>query len=368
MDIVEESVVLLNLCHGSLPVNYTRKKTIENFTYKTIMAATNLSRLIKAPTSICCVSSDLDQKLYLEIVSEMCSTHFVWDDEFMNQTKERLIEASSDLKSQLIKPIPVQTRRTKNEVDQFGDYTQDISKCTNTFEYVKSNMGDTIKNKEWTTDDHSGIIIMTDVTFQLPYVPSGILTLEMLDMGNIIHTNTSTTKSPYPQEMFMQKIGRIVSIKNGKCYITYTKNTNVLTCPYFIEYAASYYYGKENMEKYLSVYYSITFNRTKLVTPIIINANMLYNYFQHIPLIHHIDMSCEAIALRDPHGVLSEQEISDRFAIQPNTKRIRILQGTNDTSGRGKNKNKNKIKTKKNKTKKIKTKKIKTKKNLRRKI
>jgi hypothetical protein len=364
----EERVVLLNLCHGGLPVNYTHEKTTDHFTYVTTRAPSNLYRLIKSPTAICCVSTDQDQQTYLNIVSDMCKEDEEDEDEFMNQCRRRLIRASRDLISEEIPSIPVKTRRTEI-VEQFGEYTQPISKCTNTFEYVKSPKGQIIKNKNWSLDDYSGIIIMTNVTFELPYVPSGILSLEMLDMGNIIYDGKSDG-SPYPQEMFAHQIG-LVLIIDGKYYITYTQNTNVLTCPYFIEYFIKYlshYYGIKNIEylveKYLNIYYSITFSPHKLVTPNKINADMLYNYFQHVAKIIQIDMSCEAITLGDPRDKLTEEEISDIFSVQTDAKRKKILKGydsNNNNSGRGIT-SKNKRNINKNKNKRIKSRQTKQKK------
>ena len=242
------------------------------------------------------------------------------DDEFMERCKEELILSSADLKSQLLPSAPIQTRMQPTQ--HFSDYFKDISECTNTFEYVKSKQGEKIKNKVWSADDWSGIFIMFDVVFELPYTPTG-LPFDILNTGNItLEPNLRTHNDVYPRRMFEQPIGK-VSIVDGKHYIRYTEGTNLLTCPYFIEYTLL-----RNPD--VTLFTRKTFiDLFGLIMPQKINASILYGYFQHVPSIKHIDMSCDALGFIDPTGEKSSAEIELIFAQQSAAKLNRILKGVN---------------------------------------
>jgi hypothetical protein len=327
-------VVLFNLCHGALLVEYSITGKTENFDFSSTIAPTNIDKLLKAPTAICSISSKFKRREQIQILHKVCLPYMIFnkkfvDDEFMERCKEELILSSDDLKSQLIPSASTQTRSQPTQ--SFSDNFKDISKCTNTFEYVKSKRGEKIKNKVWAPDNLSGITIMFDVIFELPYTPTG-LPFDKLNTGNInFAEDLRTHNNVYPQRMFLQRIGR-VSIVDGKHCISYTEGTNLLTCPYFIEYTLRSIPGATEENMHLYVFTRETFqDRFGLIMTNKIDANILYSYFQHVNKIHHIDMSCDALEFVDPTGKTPKNEIEMRFSVQTNAKRHRILKGFNTT-------------------------------------
>lgn len=332
-------VVLFNLCHGKLLIEYSIRGKTENFDFSSTIAPTNIDKLLKSPTAICSISSAKDRMESLQKVKEVCKPYLFGDKtfvdrEFMETCKEQLISVSCDLKSQLLPSASASIQTRTQPKQSFSDYFKDISECTNTFEYVKSKRGEKIKNKVWGPDDGSGIFIMLDVIFELPYRPIG-LPFDKLNTGNINFANDFLRRpdNVYPQPMFEQRIGR-VSIVDGKYYISYTEGTNLLTCPYFIEYTLRSIPGatEENMHLYV-VTRKTFYDRFGLIMTNKIDANILYSYFQHVNKIHHIDMSCDALEFVDPTGKIPQNEIERKFSVQPDAKRDRILKGFNTTDG-----------------------------------
>jgi hypothetical protein len=318
-------VVLFNLCHGVVPVEYSRIGKTDKFDFPSIIAPTDTDKLLKAPTGICSISSETDRMQSLQKLHEVCWPYSTGikkfdDDEFMERCKEKLILSSDDLKSQVLPSAPIQRRSQPTQ--RFSDYFKNISECTNTFEYVKSRKGEKIKNKKWGPSNMS-------VIFELPYTPTG-LPFDILNTGNItLEPNLRTRDNVYPRPMFDQPIGR-VSIVDGKHYIRYYEGTNLLTCPYFIEYTlrSNPDVTKENMHDYV-VKHTTFRGRFELNMPRQIDANILYSYFQHVPSIKHIDMSCDTLGFIDPTGEKSSVQIANIFATQPGPKRERILNGFN---------------------------------------
>jgi hypothetical protein len=213
-----ERVVLFNICHGELPVHITTMGKIKYVT--TYVPVENLNRLIKAPTATCSVSSKHRDSLYLRMMSDICLPYinfekvFNDDDDFMQSCKEQLIPASGDLKSQLLpENDKAQTRKTGKKPSG-RIITQSISKSKNTFEYVKSNQGEQIKNKIWSSDNNVGIFIILPVKFKLPYIPTGVTGILFPELA------TRPVYNVYPQNMFDHLIGR-VTIMNGEYYIRY---------------------------------------------------------------------------------------------------------------------------------------------------
>ena len=115
---------------------------------------------------------------------------------------------------------------------------------------------------------------MSDVTFELPYTP----------------------RKEVDQSLFNYQIGQLILIE-GKTCIQYIQNTNLLTCPYFIGYYLNIIRANLSIEidvsQHLVEYKSIVCDE-RAPMPKSINAKILYNYFQHVPKIFHLDMSCEA--------------------------------------------------------------------------
>ena len=262
----ENRLVLLNLCHGGLPID-------QNTRFVTTEAPTNLFRLIKASISACCIATKYEQIRYFTVIAQICNTPYYThtdtrmddDDTFMGECKTRLTRNSTDLTSR--------SSLLEHPLDR------SLSECTNNFEYLKTNKTNQIINKVWSTDVNGGIIIMSDVTFELPYTP----------------------RNEVDRSLFNYKIGKLILIE-GKTCIQYIQNTNLLTCPYFIGYYLNIIRANLSIEidvsRHLVEYKSIVCDE-RAPMPKSINAKILYNYFQHVPKIFHLDMSCEGLVPLD---------------------------------------------------------------------
>ena len=339
-------VVLFNICHGALPVEVSIGKTVKTKYITTYVPVRNLNRLIKADTSICSVDSYRMNTQLFTIMRDICFPYtnlgkFFDDDEFMLNCKEQLIPASDDLRIPLPADEMVQTRTGER---LSGIIAQSISKSKNIFQYVKSNQGEIIKNKKWGPGFGRGIFIMLPVKFELPYTPTGGLFNQLTTYGPDIRTEYNV----YPSAMFTHHIGG-VSIENGKYYIRYTEGTNLLTCPYFIEYVLLFYrISFDNIHLYLKMYTIMKENPSDLYSDELLmltelDAETLYSYFKHVPTINQVDTSCESIYLKhipkdDRERILSEQELTEIVGHIPTAKLQRLMTGqsiTGEDIGRG---------------------------------
>ena len=349
-----ERVVLFNTCHGELPVHIrSTKGKSHNIEYvTTYVPAINLNRLIKAPTATCSVTSKVGDRQFLSIMRDIClpyinSEKFFNDDDFMQSCKEELIPVSLDLKSQTLpENDKAQTRKT-GKISS-GIITQSISKSKKTFEYVKSNQGEQIKNKIWTSGNNLGIFIILPVKFKLPYIPTGVTGILFPELA------TRPEYNVYPRHMFSHLIGR-VSTMNGEYYIKYDEGANLLTCPYFIEYVLLHCSHISDIRPYLKMCETMENQNKQMLTEV--NAIILYSYFQHVPTINHIDTSCEAMDLKhipeNTERILSQEEMVQIVGHLPTAKLQRLMSGhsiTGEVIGRGRT-SKNKRKRKSHQTK-----------------
>jgi len=239
-----------------------------------------------------------------------------------------------------------------------------------------SHFGDYIVNKRYTTETKkdltSGVAILFDITFRLPDIffnsdeNMSILNAVLISLSwqkNLSKThnayywfNTRTGDRTWNDPT---KTGEGMWTKTGiynetTQMITYEKNTELLSCPYFIAYVKLLY---GDFSDNIVDAYSIVDNKTG---PITVRRKMLfkcysydiYSYFKYVNTVVNIDFSCGEFN--------TVEEITANEATETKLRHLKHAEELGIHGG-GKTKSRKKQKNRKQKTKKQKNRKQKTK-------
>jgi hypothetical protein len=364
--------ILLNSCHGGLPVIKTRNNTPPpdfKYDYKTIFARSKLRRLIKSPSTCCSYITPEKRRDYFLSVIQIISKGINKGDNYNNiiyAIKRELNRLSVDTK---VEQNPCRTKSGSESI------------CVNrkrAFEYVETPRGATIINKIFTTDEYYDDF---ETNPEHKLAPRGILFCNTVS----ITVNNGWFPVTFPKEYndIIQNIrrGYEIGVYNkgfrSKGTIKYTTGTNLLSCPYFM-FFASQRLGPDIITLNNSL--SLGWDNTLLIPMVTrVTAEVLYWYFFNQPF-SFIDMSCEKLCYRDetnPAGtghMINDSDARDelrslgyegQLAALQNILQIglyRLRGGNRKTRCNPKKYKRCNSKTKKCKTKKCKTKKYRTKK------
>jgi hypothetical protein len=323
---ISRHAVLLNSCHGGLPVIKTRNKAWDRYNpdspeftynYKMVESRSKLRRLIKSPSTCCSfIRPDIRQNYLssvIKIISNSASNSARPGTDYnviIDKIKAKLIELSPDLK---IDQIPKCKRTTSG--------SQSI--CVNrdrAFEYVETPRKSTIINKIFATDEYHEDF---ETNPEHPLAPRGMLFCNDVN----ITVNNSWVSGIIENDDFdkiIKKDGKDGRVKRGyeigvynkgpgsKGTITYRTKTNLLSCPYFM-FFASQRLGSLIITPNISLSLGWE-NNTRLIPMVTrITAEVLYWYFLNQPFLF-IDMSCESLCYRDETNLGAEYTIIEKDA------------------------------------------------------
>jgi hypothetical protein len=156
-----------------------------------------------------------------------------------------------------------------------------------------SHLGDYIVNKMYVTETEknltSGVAILFDITFRLPDI------FFKSDKNRTILNNALSVN--------WQKNFKTGIYNESTQMITYEKNTELLSCPYFIAYLTLFYRTVTIVDAY-----SIVDSIDDRTGPITVRRKMLYNcysydiysYFKYVNTVVNIDFSCGAFDVINP--------------------------------------------------------------------
>lgn len=246
-------IFLFNFCHGTLPVIKDRN----GWRFDITRPHSDLERMIKTPRSACAFSDENDYRDIYTFITSNDNSSDGYFHRVLNYIKNK---HSGDLST-----IPNQYKRQPHErsIAEF---------CNLAYRVVYNQPGTPIINKLWGLDDEysAGIVIMNDITFTLPYTP----------------------KTTYENSQYKYPIGTLLDDNK----IRYTKGTDIMSCPYFIDYM-KLIAGLNTISAYSIAHQFTTGLETesfKIPMAESCCAEYLYLYLGNIPKISHFDMSCEA--------------------------------------------------------------------------
>jgi hypothetical protein len=259
-----KKVFLFNFCHGTIPivVNKTAKNIKDKLQYLTTNTESHLTRMIKTPKSACAFADEDDYRTLFRGIMDLEET---------TDTSELFKAVVSYVKTRFSKDL-----MTEYQVESEA-YERKICKFSElAYREVENEPGSIIINKIWIIDtgmESSGIVVMNDITFVLPYIPTEV----------------------FNQYAYPYKIGVYDRATNK---ITYKRGTDLMSCPYFIiyvqklsdkgeeyGYSIAYLYDKSKPESY------------KIPMVYCCCAQTLYSYFKHVKYITQFDMSCETFSI-----------------------------------------------------------------------
>lgn len=264
------AVFLFNFCHGTIPivVNQTAKNIKDKLQYLTTTAESHLTRMIKTPKSACAFADEDDYRsLFRGIMDlEKNTGHPELFKTVVNYVKTRF---SKDL----VTEYPTEANAYERKICDFSELAyREIENAPRTI----------IINKVWTVDtgmESSGIVVMNEITFALPYTPS----------------------AEFNQYAYPYKIGLYDPTTNN---ITYKRGTDLMTCPYFMLYVQTMTDKVENYNSFTTDGFSISYlydkaNPDPYKIPMVYCccAQTLYSYFKHVKYITQFDMSCETFSI-----------------------------------------------------------------------
>jgi hypothetical protein len=310
------STLLLNCCHGRLPV-------IEKGKYNKELEYINnpvqiLNRLIQG-AQLCPTYMDDNDIIYF--MNELKKKD--WDS--LNheniQKVKNLIENMNIYKDHQITSSP-------SDYEYYYDELKRQYQFHNNLQYMINTFNEKIINKIWTIEEESspkekkimGIYFVNETTFIVPPIDRPYLN----NLSNsITHFNYETNQ------------------------ITYSTFYNILMCPIYKQF--NYYYSEFDIPLKKDWNYNINTNKYSYVNMISeTNAFTLYNYLSNIPNVSMIDNSCEIHELNQEVNKLKKLRDSYRKLgpkvgkklVKQITKKIYRLEDKLKTKARGKtNKN-----------------------------
>ena len=301
--------VLLISLHGGLPVLRSQRNARFSYNYKTFLAKSWFKRLIKTPSGCCSLILPEVRQKYLDVVLKILKTSSI-SGASIEDIKKALLELSFDLQGECLK-----LKRTET-------ITQSIFECrSRAFEIVDTEKGHKVINKLWTTDTYKqndeknlnegeqghklaprGILFCNDVVIiTLPnnWSPSKY---NMRRFGGTVpgDKGTYTFKGKkYAIGIYTPGTpGTFTSIKTPGT-ITYREKTNLLSCPYFMQFAS-----EQLGDNIITLNNSLSLGQNnKGLIPMVtqITAEVLYGFLCNQEFLS-IDMSCESLMIYDKDG------------------------------------------------------------------
>lgn len=259
-----KEVILLTFAHGGFFIDQN-KLSIDTFK----VPSTSYT-LFVPPEATCSITSIKDDNKHLKVIPVLYKLH--------KQKQNKIIE--------FVKSISLNFNRKKVSKDgnklnsdspsyKFPRNYLEEHDNPNYYRIEYTKKGKELRNKQYEVEQNdsintiSGVIIINDC-----YINANI-------MKNVPIFNQSN---------YSYNIG-ILYKSGNKTYIFYRKYTNLLSCPYFIEYVkqnySDYYFG--NFRLYT---YPVTLN-IKMPCIYRYDSKMLHYYFKSIKTIVNIDTSCQ---------------------------------------------------------------------------
>ena len=295
--------VLLISLHGGLPVLRVLSNEETVYDYKTFTAKSEFYRLIKTPNGCCSLILPDVRQYYFDAVTNILKPPFVINQDFIGEVitsvREQLFNLSFDLQKECLKPEDIIFPR------------KSIYNCRRqAFETVHTVKGDNVINKLWTTDVYKkndeknsrkgdqghqlaprGILFCNTVVITLPKWT----TIAQYNMTSFLGMPADNSGS----YTFNQNTYNIGIINTSRTQIMYIAGTNLLSCPYFMQFASellgnniitlnnSLSLGKDNIQL------------IPMVTQI--TAQVLYLFLCKQKFLS-IDMSCESLMFYNKDG------------------------------------------------------------------
>lgn len=307
-------VIMISL-HGGLPV--LRNAGI--YDYKTFLAKFDFYRLIKTPNACCSlILHKVRLKYYKAVIDILNDSKNSNIDDIIELIKAALLKLSIDLKRECLPK-----KQLKNPIER------SIFKCkTEAFEIVDTLKGQPVINKLWTADVYQpldelkigvggpqhklaprGIIFCTNVVITLPTNFSGVIAGTQLlkaqkydyskfaSIGSVTLIDSNTNSFNGQQ----YKIGEL---NQTGTKIRYSEGTNLLSCPYFMQFAS-----EKLHDRIITLNNSLSLGEdNKHLIPMVtkITAEVLYWFLCRHKFLS-IDMSCEKLMIYDNDGKYIQQ-------------------------------------------------------------
>jgi hypothetical protein len=302
-------VIMISL-HGGLPV----LRNIRNYDYKTFLAKSDFYRLIKTPNGCCSlILPKVRQQYYDAVIKILNDSKNSNIEDIIELIKAELFRLSFDTKKEC---LPKEQLKSPIE--------RSIFKCkTEAFEIVDTLKGQPVINKLWTADVYQpldetktredgpqhnlaprGIIFCTNVVITLPTNFSGVIAGTQLlkaqkydyskfaSIGSVTLIDSNTNSFNGQQ----YKIGELNPIGTK---IRYSAGTNLLSCPYFMQFAS-----EKLHDRIITLNNSLSLGKNnKHLIPMVtkITAEVLYWFLCRHKFLS-IDMSCEKLMIYDNDG------------------------------------------------------------------
>jgi hypothetical protein len=293
--------------HGGLPV--LRNAGI--YDYKTFLAKSVFYRLIKTPNACCSVILPKVRQKYLDSVIKILNESNSNIDDIINKIKAALLELSFDLKRECL---------TKEQLK--SPIERSIFECkTEAFEIVDTLKGQPVINKLWKADVYQpgdeirifeggplhklaprGILFCTNVFITLPTnwsgvnAQTGLLNAQKYDyrprFGDVTLIDHNTNS-------FNGQRYNIGELNPTGTIIHYSAGTNLLSCPYFMQFAS-----EKLHDRIITLNNSLSLGENnKHLIPMVtrITAEVLYWFLCRHKFLS-IDMSCESLVIYDNNG------------------------------------------------------------------
>jgi len=309
--ILSTHTLLLNCCHGQLPVvNERNHKMVLDYIYNPIQT---LNRLIEG-AQICITSHHRNDDI--SIMQQLKEKN--WDslNSVNIQEAKKIIQNINGYKTKTIRP---------KEHEYYYDYLARNNQFHNTLQFITNTIDEKIINKIWMVETRkekqnpSGIYFVNKTTFIVPKM-----------------------NKPYVKSDFIEYFNYETN------QITYTIFDNILTCPIFKQYNNyCFEYKVPQQKSWKYNIHSNTFEYEDMISTT--NAYALYNYLANIPNVSMIDTSCESHELNEEVNKLKELRDSYRKLgprvgkklVKQITKKIYRLEHKLRSKARGKHKKKN---------------------------
>ena len=344
---IQSIPVLLISLHGGLPVLRNTLREWFSYNYKTFLAKSEFTRLIKTPNGCCSFILPEVRRQYFDAVTNILKSSSVTDTS-IEAIKQQLLSLSFDLKQDFCSPL----KRTTT-------ITGSIFECrSRAFETVNTGRGDKVINKLWTTDVYQsddefkdshklnprGILFCNDVVITLPndWTPRRYDISDFSSDYDVADVNDDNNVGEYTFKRKFDsyndsidydiheyeatyQIGVYIPGTPGTSValgtpgqIHYRAGTNLLSCPYFMQFASEHLGLVINLNNSLSLGQG-----NKLLIPMVtqITAEILYWYLYNQRFLS-IDMSCEALMIYNKDG----KYIQDEARIQLKTEYVDELQ------------------------------------------
>jgi hypothetical protein len=246
-------VVLLNSCHGGLLVIKTQNPDYRSdnpnvlqfiYKYKTFQALSDgINRVIKSVPACCSYILPNVRQQYLDTVVKIIKKALPGNtNKIINSIINQLKKLSFD-----VSPGKNQTPVAKRTLSGSEEINKNVER---TFKYVKTDKGDPIINKLFSTDQYEdgdetkiihklaprGMLFCNDVTITVNNrwfigIDDGNWSGEVNPLANLATINSYITRYKY-------NIGTYTQISSSQGTIYYPARTNLLSCPYFMFFAS----------------------------------------------------------------------------------------------------------------------------------